>query len=532
MKKYILSILSAALLATTVQAQTAPAALTCSDRMNFTNPFKSNDAYTGWSAIVKLGITQPYTDINMYQYYKVWSHKNENQPMLTVGAQKMVSNVIGFQGLLSYGTLQGTLRPLSTNANTEQKLYFQSLGSVGTAAAKSGVYFRTNILALNANLYFNWSNLGYSLLSANKSVYDRKYTFYSTLGFGMTAFNSTIYSSKTGEALASNKYMSGITNKDGKTYETNIPMSTGFKYKVNNKISVGAEYTLNNVLSDKLDAYVNAAPVNGSTTGTGLWLRNGAYDKFGVFAVTMNYNILGSNAKAQNIEWTNPYDNKIINEKLISQADLAADADADGVSDLLDKEPNTPAGCRVDGTGRAMDTDGDGVVDCRDRERLSPAGYPVDQYGVAQIPDSDGDGIADNLDWEVHSAVGCKVDQHGVCPPPPAPAVVAPITFESIYFKTNNNVIDKEYMPTIQHIAMTLLANPKMNVTIAGNTDKHHSDDYNDKLGMRRAKAVADILIKRFGISSDRINIKSNGKRSIRFQNSDELNRRVDISIQ
>ena len=87
-------------------------------------------------------------------------------------------------------------------------------------------------------------------------------------------------------------------------------------------------------------------------------------------------------------------------------------------------------------------------------------------------------------------------------------------------------------MPTIQHIAMTLLANPKMNVTIAGNTDKHHSDDYNDKLGMRRAKAVADILIKRFGISSDRINIKSNGKRSIRFQNSDELNRRVDISVQ
>jgi outer membrane protein OmpA-like peptidoglycan-associated protein len=56
--------------------------------------------------------------------------------------------------------------------------------------------------------------------------------------------------------------------------------------------------------------------------------------------------------------------------------------------------------------------------------------------------------------------------------------------------------------------------------------------DVYKRQGMRRAKAVADILIKRFGISADRINIKSNGKRSIRFQNSDELNRRVDISIQ
>lgn len=528
MKKYFVLLL-AGLFFLNVSAQTA---LTSKERLNLNNPFKSTEAYTGWSAVVKLGLSQPYTDINMYQYYKVWKHKNENQPMLTVGAQKMVSNVIGFQGLIGYGKLQGVIRPSSSS--TEQALYLSTLGPVGTAAKRTGVYFKTNILSVNANLYFNWSNLGYSLIAANKSNFDRKYTFYSTIGFGLVAFNSSIYNLKTDAKLSTNKYLSGMTSKGANSYETNIPFSTGMKYKINNLINVGAEFTLNNVISDKLDAYVSNAPVNAKYgNGTGLWLRSGAYDKYGVFALTLNYNILGTNANAQNIEWTNPFDSKIINEKIVTQADLVADVDGDGVADLLDKEPNTPAGCKVDGAGRAMDTDGDGVVDCRDRERLSPAGYPVDQYGVAQIPDSDGDGVADNIDWEIHSPVGCKVDKHGVCPPivnnnPIAP----PVSFESIYFKTNNNVVDKEYMPTIQHIAMTLLANPKMIVTISGNTDKHHSDDYNDKLGMRRAKAVADILIKRFGVSADRINIKSNGKRSIRFQNSDELNRRVDISVQ
>ena len=59
------------------------------------------------------------------------------------------------------------------------------------------------------------------------------------------------------------------------------------------------------------------------------------------------------------------------------------DADHDGVSDQLDKEPNTPAGCAVDTHGVILDTDEDGVPDCKDKEKLTKKKcFPVDSTGV------------------------------------------------------------------------------------------------------------------------------------------------------
>ncbi len=505
------------------------------ETLNLNNPFKSTDSYTGWSGVLKFGVTQPYTDINMYPYFKALKNKNENQPYLSIGGQKMVSNIIGFQGFLNVGKIQGSLRLKRNPLVSENGAYLNSLGTangtLGWYARNEGIYFKTNVIGADAHIYFNLSNLGYSLLSASKGIYKKRLSFYGYTGVGFISFKSTIYSIKTDKALPSNKNMAGITGKNN-TIETEVPVAVGLKYKLNSKINLGLEYCLHNVLSDKLDAYVNHSP--SANAFTGVWLRQGNYDKYGAFQATLTYNILGQNPTAENIEWSNPFDSKIINQKSITAEDLLKDADGDGVADLLDKENNTPAGCRVDGSGRAMDTDGDGVIDCKDRERLSPAGYPVDQNGVAQIPDSDGDGILDNMDWEIHSPVGCKVDGHGVCPAPaPAAPVVASnanVNLPSVYFDSDNNIVKKEYMVELQKVALAMFANPSMKITVTGNTDKHHSDDYNDKLGMRRAKAVADILIKRFAVPADRINVKSNGKRALNTL-SDELNRRVDISL-
>jgi len=508
---------------------------TFKESLNLNNPFKSTDSYTGWTGIVKLGITQPFTDINMYQYYKVIKNKNENQPMISIGAQKMISNIIGFQGFVNYGKLQGAMRDIRNPANTENKMYVNSMGTytgtLGWYVKNGGIYFNTNIIGANGNFYFNLSNIGYSLLSASKGIYKKRISFYAVAGFGFVSFKSTIYSLKDNSPLPSNKYYYGISGKKN-TIETDIPLGLGIKYKLNNKLNVGFEYVLHNVLSDKLDAFANQTATTSALSG--IWLRQGAYDKFGLAQLTLGYNILGKNDKAENIEWANPFDDKIINQKTVTETDLLRDMDGDGVADLLDKEPNTPAGCRVDGSGRAMDTDGDGVIDCKDRERLSPAGYPVDQNGVAQIPDTDGDGMLDNADWEIHSPVGCKVDAHGVCPPAPTSPVTVPnpaanLSMPSIYFDTDNNIVKKEYVLELQKLAMAMFANPSMKINLIGNTDKHHSDDYNDKLGMRRAKAVADILIKRFAVPADRINLKSNGKHTLNTL-SDELNRRVDVT--
>ena len=69
------------------------------------------------------------------------------------------------------------------------------------------------------------------------------------------------------------------------------------------------------------------------------------------------------------------------------------DTDKDGVSDRLDKCPNTPAGIAVDKKGCPLDRDNDGVADYLD---VCP-----DVAGLVKFngcPDKDGDGIADKDD--------------------------------------------------------------------------------------------------------------------------------------
>lgn len=58
------------------------------------------------------------------------------------------------------------------------------------------------------------------------------------------------------------------------------------------------------------------------------------------------------------------------------------DEDGDGVQDLADKCPYTPAGAKVDAFGCPLDGDGDGVPDHADDELNTAAGAPVDARGV------------------------------------------------------------------------------------------------------------------------------------------------------
>lgn len=479
-----------------------------------------SDLYKGWSLYGNLGATMPYTDLNMYQYFHPVKNKNEYRFGMDLGVRKMFSSVVGAQADFAFGSILGNTRgALAKNVSgkTEHDLYISQIAMAlwGQPTMKESIYFKTNFWQASTAMYFDLNNLGATLFNARKgNLAKRKIAVYSYIGIGLMHFDTKIYSFKTDSTYK--KYLSGVS---GKTYEAVIPVGLGVKYKLNNKINLGLEYRMNNVLSDKLDAY--------ASNQTGIWLRQGINDKYGFASLAITYNFVGSNPLAENIEWSNPLTDRA-ELKVPTAAEILADADGDGVADLLDKEANTPAGCRVDGSGRALDTDGDGVVDCKDRERLSPAGYPVDANGVAQIPDTDGDGVADNTDWEVNSPAGCKVDAHGVCPKQENAHWGGEFNLPTIYFENDKSIVKKEYMVDLQRCAMQLHANPTMKVDIIGNTDKNHSDDYNEKLGMRRAKAVADILIMRFSVPAERLNIKSNGKHMLKSPNN-ELNRRVDI---
>jgi len=66
----------------------------------------------------------------------------------------------------------------------------------------------------------------------------------------------------------------------------------------------------------------------------------------------------------------------------LDQLAWAGDEDADGVQDVSDLCPHTPAGAKVDVNGCPIDGDNDGVPDNEDDELNTAAGVPVDARGV------------------------------------------------------------------------------------------------------------------------------------------------------
>lgn len=87
------------------------------------------------------------------------------------------------------------------------------------------------------------------------------------------------------------------------------------------------------------------------------------------------------------------------------------DLDQDGVADHLDRCPNTPKGMLVGADGCELDSDADGVPDHRDQCPNTPRGVPVNANGCPL--DSDGDGVPDHLDKCPGTAPGTRVSAEG-----------------------------------------------------------------------------------------------------------------------
>ncbi len=93
-----------------------------------------------------------------------------------------------------------------------------------------------------------------------------------------------------------------------------------------------------------------------------------------------------------------------------------------------------------------------------------------------------------------------------------------------IHFDFDKTEIKKDYLPYLNVIIRYLKRNPNIKVKIVGYTDSIGSKAYNDRLALRRAKAVKDFLVKS-GIPSNRIEVEGIGKAKYLFDNKTEINR-------
>ena len=162
--------------------------------------------------------------------------------------------------------------------------------------------------------------------------------------------------------------------------------------------------------------------------------------------------------------------------------DMLKDSDGDGIADYLDKEPNTPAGARVDNHGVTMDSDGDGTPDHLDKCPFLPGpsstgGCPVEE-------------IKDQVDY-LRKAINDG--------------------YVNVYFGFDSAKPLSYSSSSAAVVANFLQKNPGVKLEIKGFADELGSENYNIKLSERRAKAVYELLIAA-GIEPSRLSYKGYGE--------------------
>lgn len=177
------------------------------------------------------------------------------------------------------------------------------------------------------------------------------------------------------------------------------------------------------------------------------------------------------------------------------------------------------------------DADKDGVVDAQDRCPGTLAGVRVDANGCDLVTDADGDGVADGTDQCPGTSAGAKVDAKGCY-------IVLTETKEvqlRVNFENNSFVVAQDSYAEVEKVAQFLREYPLTQVNLEGHTDDRGSEAYNQQLSEKRAAAVAQLLVERFGVDQARVHSTGFGESQPLVGNDTAenraLNRRVTAKI-
>lgn len=98
----------------------------------------------------------------------------------------------------------------------------------------------------------------------------------------------------------------------------------------------------------------------------------------------------------------------------------------------------------------------------------------------------------------------------------------------TVRFKINSSVIEPQEQVNVYNMAQYLKDNPEVNIAVVGFADKDTgSAQYNQALSLRRAQAVADSLVKNYGVAANRIEVKAQGSSEQPYPANNDWNRIV-----
>ena len=92
-----------------------------------------------------------------------------------------------------------------------------------------------------------------------------------------------------------------------------------------------------------------------------------------------------------------------------------------------------------------------------------------------------------------------------------ARAVLVNILAETIHFDYDQFVIGPDDTSRLDQKAAIMVANPALRIRVTGHADERGSDEYNLALGLKRAIAAKDYLV-RLGVDAARIEVASLGR--------------------
>jgi OOP family OmpA-OmpF porin len=161
-----------------------------------------------------------------------------------------------------------------------------------------------------------------------------------------------------------------------------------------------------------------------------------------------------------------------------------------------------------------------------------PRARPIVHAEPPAVVDSDGDGIPDECDRCPDTPAGDRVDAFG-CSIFEEQQVVLDI---DILFDFDQSDVRAEFHAKVEQLADYLKRFVNTRVLIAGHTDDQGSHEYNQALSERRAQAVAELLVQRFGIEPARISTQGYGKTQPRSVGVTEAaraqNRRIEAIVE
>ena len=103
-----------------------------------------------------------------------------------------------------------------------------------------------------------------------------------------------------------------------------------------------------------------------------------------------------------------------------------------------------------------------------------------------------------------------------------------------VFFEFDSSVPGEGAADTIRFVAQNAQRCGWNSFTVVGHTDRAGSDAYNDALSMRRAQAVADLMVS-LGINRSQMSISAEGESNPRVPTADGVrspqNRRVEITV-